>query len=148
MQTTSTQAALSATLHCLTGCAAGEIIGMVTGMLFGWSNLVTTIVSIALAFLVGYSLSLLPLLKAGLAPRTAMVLVLGADTLSIFTMEVVDTLIMLLVPGALNASLVNPLFWLTLTLALFAAFWAAFPVNRFLLNRGMGHALVHNYHQG
>lgn len=143
----STHTAINATLHCLTGCAIGEITGMVLGMVFGWSNIPTIAVSVTLAFLFGYTLSLLPLLKAGLTLVAAMPLVLAADTLSILVMEVVDNAVMALMPGAMDAGLVNPLFWLTLMLALFVAFWAAFPVNRFLLGRGKGHALLHQYHE-
>lgn len=142
------QTAASATLHCLTGCAIGEILGLTLGTMFGWSNVATIAVSVMLAFAFGYALSLWPLLKAGLTLTVAMPLVLAADTLSIFTMEVVDNLVMALVPGAMNAGLVNPLFWLTMMLALFIAFWAAFPVNRYLLQRGKGHALMHKYHDG
>lgn len=140
------QMAISATLHCLTGCAIGEMTGMILGMLFDWTTLVTVIVAVSLAFLFGYTLSLLPLLKAGLTLTVAMPLVLAADTLSIAVMEIVDNVVMVMVPGAMDAGLVNPLFWLALSLALFVAFWAAFPVNRFLLGRGKGHALLHAYH--
>lgn len=138
--------ALSATMHCLTGCAIGEITGLMLGMIFGWPNLPTVAVSIGLAFLFGYTLSLVPLLKAGLALTAAMPIVLAADTLSILVMEIVDNATILVVPGAMSAGLVNPVFWLALALALFLAFWAAFPVNRYLLAKGKGHALVHEYH--
>lgn len=143
-----TSTALNATLHCLTGCAIGEIAGLTLGLYFGWPNLTTIAVSIGLAFLFGYTLSILPLLKAGLGLGAAMSLVLAADTLSILTMEIVDNAVVVVVPGAMNMGLVNPVFWLTLALALFVAFWAAFPVNRYLLARGKGHALVHQYHHG
>lgn len=146
-QTSTKKLAVSATLHCLTGCAIGEIVGLIIGTAGGWSNLGTTGVSIGLAFLFGYTLSSLPLLKAGVDPKTVLVTILAADTLSIATMELVDTIIMLVVPGAMNATLVNPLFWTTTTLALAGAFVAAVPVNAFLLRRGKGHALVHSYHQ-
>lgn len=139
--------AVSATLHCLTGCAIGEITGLIIGTAFGLSNSVTIAISIGLAFLFGYTLSLMPILKAGVALSLAMGVVFAADTLSIATMELVDNSVMAVVPGAMNAGLVNPLFWLTLSLALVAAFFAAFPVNRYLLQRGKGHALVHEYHQ-
>ena len=138
--------AASATLHCLTGCAIGEIAGMLIGTALGFSNAVTIALSIALAFLFGYALSTLPLIKAGLSLRAAMSVVLAADTLSIATMEIVDNLVMVVVPGAMEGGLVSPLFWLTLTVALIAAFFAAYPVNRFLLTRGKGHALMHQYH--
>ncbi len=138
--------ALSATLHCLTGCAIGEIVGLLIGTAAGLGSGLTIALSIALAFLFGYSLSTLPLLKAGLAFGAALSVVLAADTLSILTMEVVDNLVMALIPGAMNAGLVNPVFWLGMALALVAAFLAAYPVNRHLLGRGKGHALTHQYH--
>lgn len=138
--------AVSATLHCLTGCAIGEIAGLVIGTAAGLSNGVTIIISIALAFLFGYSLSTLPLLKAGLALGTALSLVLAADSLSIAAMEVVDNLVMAVIPGALNAGLVNVVFWVGMMISLSAAFFAAYPVNRHLLQRGRGHALTHDYH--
>ncbi|MGI9028045.1 MAG: DUF4396 domain-containing protein [Candidatus Saccharimonadales bacterium] len=140
------QMAVSATLHCLTGCAIGEITGLIIGTAVGLSTLATIALSVGLAFLFGYSLSLLPVLKSGLALSSAAKLVLAADTLSIMTMEVVDNGVMVMVPGAMESGLVNPLFWLTMALALSAAFFAAYPVNRYLLQRGKGHALMHNYH--
>jgi hypothetical protein len=139
--------AASATLHCLTGCAIGEIAGLVIGTSLGWPATPTIALSIALAFCFGYLLSLLPVLRAGVALGTALGLVLAADTLSIATMELVDNAVMVLVPGAMDAGLASPLFWLTLALALAAAFAAAFPVNRYLLQRGRGHALMHQYHR-
>jgi hypothetical protein len=138
--------ALSATLHCLTGCAIGEIAGLILGTVLGLSATMTVVIAIALAFLFGYTLSIIPLLRSGMAPGAAMSLVLAADTLSIATMEIVDNATVLVIPGAMSAGLVTPLFWLTLALALFLAFWAAFPVNRFLLLRGKGHALIHGSH--
>ncbi len=140
--------AVSATLHCLTGCAIGEIIGLIIGTALGLGNLATIAIAVALAFLFGYTLSTLPLLKAGLALGTALSVVLAADTLSIATMEVVDNLVMAAIPGAMNAGLVNPVFWIGMAIALTAAFFAAYPVNRYLLKRGKGHALTHQYHQG
>ncbi|GLP78265.1 hypothetical protein TUM20983_53750 [Mycobacterium antarcticum] len=139
--------ALSATLHCLTGCAIGEIAGLVIGTALGLSNPVTIALSIVLAFFFGYTLSTLPLLKAGLALGTALSVVLAADTLSILTMEVVDNIVMAVIPGAMNAGLVNPIFWIGMMIALSAAFFAAYPVNRYLLQRGKGHALTHQFHQ-
>lgn len=144
--TTTTSMAINATLHCLTGCAIGEITGLIIGTVFGLSNLLTIVLSIGLAFLFGYTLSTLPLLKAGLAVGTAFTVVLAADTLSILIMEIVDNSIMAAIPGAMNAGLVNPVFWLTMPLSLFIAFLAAVPVNKYLLERGKGHALVHEYH--
>lgn len=140
--------ALSATLHCLTGCAIGEILGLVLGTALGISNLATIALSIALAFFFGYTLSTLPLLKAELALGAALSVVLAADTLSILTMEVVDNIVMAVIPGAMNAGLVNPIFWISMMIALIAAFFAAYPVNRYLLHRGKGHALTHQYHHG
>jgi len=148
MTINTTSMAINATLHCLTGCAIGEISGLIIGTVFGLSNLITIAISIGLAFLFGYALSTLPLLKAGLAVGTALTVVLAADTLSILTMEVVDNGIMAVIPGAMNAGLVNPVFWLTMPLSLAVAFAAAVPVNKYLLERGKGHALVHEYHHG
>lgn len=138
--------AVSATLHCLTGCAIGEIAGLIIGTALGLSNLATIALAVTLAFAFGYSLSTLPLLKAGLALGAALSVVLAADTLSILTMEVVDNLVMAIIPGAMNAGLVNPIFWVGMMIALTAAFFAAYPVNRVLLQRGKGHALTHQYH--
>jgi hypothetical protein len=138
--------AVSATLHCLTGCAIGEIVGMLIGTAAGLANGWTIVVSIVLAFLFGYTLSVLPLLRAGLALGAALGVVLAADTLSITTMEVVDNLVVAVIPGAMDAGLVNVVFWVSLMLSLVAAFLAAYPVNRFLLQRGKGHALTHEYH--
>ncbi len=138
--------ALSATLHCLTGCAIGEILGLVIGTAAGLSNGVTIAISIGLAFFFGYTLSTLPLVKAGLGFFGALSVVLAADTLSIATMEVVDNVVMALIPGAMNDGLVNVVFWIGMAIALGAAFAAAYPVNRFLLKRGKGHALTHEYH--
>ncbi|HWM07457.1 MAG TPA: DUF4396 domain-containing protein [Actinophytocola sp.] len=138
--------AASATLHCLTGCAIGEIAGLIIGTAAGLSNTVTIAISISLAFLFGYALSTLPLLKAGLTFGAALSVVLAADTLSILTMEVVDNAVMAAIPGAMNAGLVNVIFWVGMLIALTAAFLAAYPVNRVLLQRGKGHALTHQYH--
>lgn len=138
--------AISATLHCLTGCAIGEIVGLMIGTALGLGNLPTIAIAIGLAFVFGYSLSTLPLLRAGLGVGAALSVVLAADTLSIATMEVVDNLVVAVIPGAMDAGLVNPTFWLSMALALTAAFFAAWPVNRWLLARGKGHALTHEYH--
>lgn len=140
--------AISATLHCLTGCAIGEVLGLVIGTAVGLSTGWTIALAVGLAFLFGYALSTLPLLAAGLGVGAALSVVLAADTLSIATMEVVDNAVMALVPGAMDAGLVNPVFWLSMTLALTVAFFAAWPVNRVLIARGKGHALTHEYHQG
>ena len=140
--------AASATLHCLTGCAIGEIAGLIIGTAMGLTNVATIALAIGLAFLFGYSLSTLPLVKAGLGFVAALGVVLAADTLSIATMEVVDNAVMAAIPGAMDAGLSNPLFWLGMMVALTAAFIAAYPVNRYLLGRGKGHALTHHYHHG
>ncbi|SEB53176.1 protein of unknown function [Nocardioides exalbidus] len=137
--------AVSATLHCLTGCAIGEIVGLIAGTALGLGNASTVVVSFALAFVFGYSLSTLPVLRAGLAVGAALSVVLAADTLSILTMEVVDNLVVVAVPGAMDAGLVNPTFWWSMMLSLTVAFFAAWPVNRWLLARGKGHALTHGY---
>jgi hypothetical protein len=138
--------AVSATLHCLTGCAIGEVLGLIVGTALGLSTIATIALAVSLAFLFGYTLSTLPLLRAGLGVGTALGVVLAADTLSIATMEVVDNVVMALVPGAMDAGLVNPVFWLSMPLALTVAFFAALPVNKWLLARGKGHALTHEFH--
>lgn len=138
--------AISATLHCLTGCAIGEIAGLMIGTAVGLSTGWTVMLAVGLAFVFGYTLSTLPLLKAGLGVGAALSVVLAADTLSIATMEVVDNAVMAVIPGAMDAGLVNPVFWLAMMLALTVAFFAAWPVNRYLLARGRGHALTHQYH--
>ena len=140
------QLALSATVHCLTGCAIGEVLGMVIGTALGWSNAATIVASIVLAFFFGYALTSLPLLRAGLSPRRVASLAFASDTLSITTMEIVDTLIIVLIPGAMAAGLGDPLFWGSLAAARLIAGGFAFPVNRWLLSRGKGHAVVHQYH--
>jgi hypothetical protein len=138
--------AVSATLHCLTGCAIGEIAGLVIGTAIGLGTGWTIVLAVSLAFLFGYTLSTLPLLRAGLAFRAALSVVLAADTLSIAVMEIVDNLVMAVLPGAMDAGLVNVAFWIGMIIALTAAFFAAYPVNRYLLQRGKGHALTHEYH--
>ena len=137
--------AWSATLHCLTGCAIGEVLGMVIGTALGWSNGATIALAVALAFLFGFALTLLPLLKAT-GFRVALKLALAADTASITVMEIVDNAIMLVIPGAMDAGLDTSLFWYSLALSLAVAALAAFPVNRWLMARGKGHAVVHAYH--
>jgi Domain of unknown function (DUF4396) len=137
------QVALSATLHCLTGCAIGEVVGVAIGTALGWSDFGTIALAIALAFVFGYSLTSLPLLRAGLALAAVIPIAFASDTLSIATMEVVDNAIILLIPGAMEAGLGDVLFWGSLSAALVIAGIAAFPVNRWLLRRGKGHAAVH-----
>ncbi len=132
--------AANATLHCLTGCAIGEIVGLMIGTALGLSNTVTIALAVGLAFLFGYTLSTLPLIKAGLGFLAALSVVFAADTLSIAVMEIVDNLVMAIIPGAMDAGLVNPIFWFGMMMALTAAFIAAFPVNRYLIDRGKGHA--------
>ena len=138
-----TAVAISATLHCLTGCAIGEVAGMAIGTAAGFSNLGTVILSIALAFLFGYSLTSLPLLRAGLALAAVIPIALASDTLSIATMEVVDNAIVVAIPGAMDAGLDSLLFWGSLCFSLVVAGAFAVPVNRWLIARGKGHAVVH-----
>jgi hypothetical protein len=138
--------ALSATIHCLTGCAIGEVLGMVVGTVFGWTNGATIAASILLAFVFGYGLTSLPLVRSGLSLRRVAALAFASDTLSITTMEVVDTLIVVLIPGAMDSGLGDPLFWGSLLVALVLAGGSAFPVNRRLIERGKGHAVIHAYH--
>ena len=138
--------AFSATAHCLTGCAIGEVLGVIIGTALGWGNFETIVLAIALAFLFGYSLTMLPLLRAGLALAAAIPLALASDTLSIAVMELVDNAILLVVPGAMEAGLDSVLFWASLAFALLVAGMAAYPVNRYLIARGKGHAVVHAYH--
>jgi hypothetical protein len=135
--------ALSATLHCLTGCAIGEVLGMVIGTALGFSDLGTIALAVALAFLFGYTLTSLPLLRAGLALGAVIPIALASDTLSIAVMEIVDNGIMVAVPGAMEAGLGDVLFWGALSVALVIAGAVAFPVNRWLIVRGKGHAVVH-----
>jgi Domain of unknown function (DUF4396) len=140
--------AFSATAHCLTGCAIGEVLGLVIGTILGLGTFATIVLAIVLAFFFGYSLTMLPLLRSGLALATALPLAFASDTLSITIMEIVDNLIVLLIPGAMDAGLGSLLFWGSLVFALAVAFVAAFPVNRWLIARGKGHAVVHAYHGG
>jgi Domain of unknown function (DUF4396) len=135
--------AFSATLHCLTGCAIGEVAGMIIGTALGWSDWGTVALAVALAFLFGYSLTSVPLLRAGLALAAVVPIALASDTVSIAIMEVVDNAIMLLIPGAMEAGLTNLLFWGSLSVALVIAGAFAFPFNRWLIARGKGHAAVH-----
>jgi hypothetical protein len=138
-----TGVAVSATLHCLTGCAIGEVAGVAIGTAAGFSDLGTIALAIALAFLFGYALTSLPLLRAGMAIGAVIPIALASDTLSIATMEVVDNLILLVIPGAMDAGLGDILFWGSLSFALFIAFVVTVPVNRWLIARGKGHTAVH-----
>jgi hypothetical protein len=135
--------ALSATLHCLTGCAIGEVAGVAIGTALGWSDLATIALAIGLAFLFGYGLTSLPLLRAGFALATVVPIALASDTLSIAVMEIVDNAILLIIPGAMDAGLSDVLFWGSLSIALVIAGAFALPVNRWLIARGKGHAVVH-----
>jgi hypothetical protein len=138
--------AMKATLHCLTGCAIGEILGMVIGTALTWGNLPTTLLAIALAFLFGYSLTLFAVVRAGLSLKAAFKVALAADTVSIAVMELVDNGVIVVVPGAMDAHLSDGLFWATLLGGLAIAFVITTPVNKWMIGRGKGHAVVHAYH--
>ncbi len=138
--------AVSATLHCLTGCAIGEVLGMVIGTALGWPAVPTVILSIGLAFLFGYSLTIRPVLRAGVSFRAAIPVALAADTLSIAVMEIVDNAFIVAIPGALEAGLTSLLFWGSLAASLAIAFVVTVPVNKWTISRGRGHAVVHKYH--
>ncbi len=138
--------ALSATVHCLTGCGIGEVLGMVIGTALGWGNAATIVLAVVLAFLFGYSFTLVPLLRSALGLGKSLRIALAADTASITIMEIVDNLILLVIPGAMGAPLNSLLFWSSMALALAVAGAAAFPVNRWLIARGRGHALAHDHH--
>lgn len=140
--------AISATIHCLIGCSIGEVTGMIIGTHLGMSNGATVALSITLAFISGYILSILPIVRAGVPLKKAARVVIAADTVSILVMEIVDNGVMLVIPGAMGAGLLNPVFWVSMVIALGVAFLAAVPVNRYLLLKGKGHALVHEYHHG
>lgn len=141
-----TKSAVQATLHCLTGCAIGEILGMIVASALGWGNAATIAISIVLAFFFGYALTVRSVRRAGVEMRRALSLAFASDTLSITTMEIVDNGFVLLVPGALAAGLGDALFWWSLAVSLAIAFVAAVPVNRWLIARGRGHAVVHELH--
>ena len=141
-----TRLAVTATLHCLTGCAIGEVLGMVIGTALGWSDLQTVALAVALAFLFGYAFTVGPVMRSGLTLRAAVPVALAADTVSITVMEIVDNAVMLLVPGAMDAGLGSVLFWGALAFALAVAFVVTLPVNRWLIGRGRGHAVVHGMH--
>ncbi|MFH8569623.1 DUF4396 domain-containing protein [Streptomyces sp. NPDC017993] len=138
--------AARATLHCLTGCAIGEVLGMVIGTALGWSNVPTLILAIALAFFFGYALTLRGVLRTGLNLKAAVKIALAADTLSIAVMELVDNSVIALIPGAMDAGLSRWLFWGALALSLVVAFVVTTPVNRWMISRGKGHAVVHSHH--
>ena len=138
--------AVSATLHCLTGCAIGEVLGMVLATWWGWSNGASIALAIVLAFFFGYLLTSTSVLRSGATLRTAVTVALAADTVSILVMEVVDNLVLLTVPGAMAAGLLDVLFWASLVLSLVVAFVVTVPVNRAMISRGKGHAVAHEYH--
>jgi hypothetical protein len=135
-----------ATTHCLTGCAIGEVLGVMIGTALGWGNFETIVLAIALAFLFGYSLTALPLFRAGMALGTVAGLAFAADTFSITVMEITDNAVLLVIPGAMEAGLDDPLFWGSLAFALAVAWVAAYPFNRWLISKGRGHAVVHAHH--
>jgi hypothetical protein len=137
--------ATSATLHCLTGCAIGEVLGMVLATWWGWSNGPSIALAVGLAFVFGYSFTVAPVLRAGVPLRRALTVAFAADTISIATMEIVDNAILLAVPGAMDADLLDALFWISLAFSLMVAFVVTVPVNRALIARGKGHAVVHQY---
>jgi hypothetical protein len=138
--------AFSATVHCLTGCAIGEVLGMIIGTALGWSNLATIVLAVALAFFFGYSFTSLPLLRSGMALGAVIPIALASDTISITIMEIVDNAILVLIPGAMDATLSDIGFWASLAAALLIAGAAAYPANRWLIARGKGHAVVHKHH--
>lgn len=141
-----TRLAVSATLHCLTGCAIGEVLGLVIGTALGWGTFATIVLAIALAFVFGYAFTIVPVLRSGLGLGAAIGVALAADTVSITVMEIVDNAIVLLIPGAMEAGLASWLFWGSLAVALAVAFVVTVPVNRALIKRGRGHAVVHQHH--
>jgi Domain of unknown function (DUF4396) len=139
--------AWSATLHCLTGCSIGEVLGMLIGTAFAWTSASTVVLSLVLAFAFGYTLTMRPLLKSGMGFGKAARLALASDSASITVMEIVDNAVMVFVPGAMGATLLSPLFWGSLAGSLALAAIAAYPVNRWLIARGRGHAVVHGHHR-
>ncbi len=138
--------AADATTHCLTGCAIGEVLGLVIAMQLGWEDLPSIALAVVLAYIFGYALTLRPLLRNGLALRAALGVAFAADTLSITVMEIVDNGVLLVIPGAMDAGITSLLFWGSLGLALAIAWVAAFPVNRYLIGRGLGHARAMEHH--
>jgi hypothetical protein len=146
-ETTNTdRLALQATIHCLAGCGTGEVIGLAGGTALGLSNPATLVLGILLAYAFGYGLTLVPLVRAGMPLLRASGITFAAETLSITTMEVVDNLVVVAIPGAMDAGLADLLFWASLAISLALAFGAAFPVNRWLIARGLGHAVAHGAH--
>ena len=137
---------LSATLHCFIGCSIGEVLGLIIGTALGWGAAMSIVLAVALAFLFGYVMTLWPLLRAGMVLKAAAAVAFAADTASITVMEIVNNAVMVVIPGAMEAGVRDPLFWGSLAVALGAAFVAAWPVNRWLIARGRGHAVVHGHH--
>jgi hypothetical protein len=137
---------VKATLHCLTGCGIGEVLGLVIATWLGWGTLASIVLAVALAFVFGYALAMRPLLSSGLSLGQALRLALAADTVSIIVMEIIDNAMMLVIPGAMDAHIADALFWGSLFISLALAFVVTFPVNRWLIGRGQGHALVHAFH--
>ena len=141
-----TRTAITATLHCLTGCAIGEILGLALATWWGWSNGASIALAVGLAFVFGYSFTIVPVLRTGVGVRRAFAIALAADTVSIVTMEIVDNGVVVAVPGAMDAALTDALFWGSLLFSLVVAFVVTVPVNRWLIGRGLGHAVVHDLH--
>lgn len=138
--------AFMATAHCLTGCAIGEVLGLVIGTSLGWTDFQTIALAVTLAFLFGYSLTLYPLIKGGMQIKQALSLAFASDTISITVMEIVDNSAMLLIPGAMHSPVTSFYFWLSMTIALAVAFVVAYPVNMYLISKGKGHAVMHGHH--
>ena len=138
--------ALSATLHCLTGCGIGEVLGLVIGTSLGWGTVATIALAVVLAFFFGYAMTLRPLLRSGMPIGRAMRVALAADTVSITVMEIIDNAVILIIPGAMSAGLSSWVFWASLAFALIVAAIVVFPVNRWMIARGRGHAVVHAHH--
>jgi hypothetical protein len=138
--------ALSATFHCLTGCVIGEVVGMAIGTAFGWSNLGTIAIAVGLAYVFGFTLTAMPLVKAGLAAGVVISTALAADTVSITIMEIIDNTFVALVPGAMDAGMGDLLLWASIAGGFVIAFPFAWFANRYMIVRGTGHALVHEYH--
>jgi hypothetical protein len=138
--------AASATTHCLTGCAVGEVLGLAIATALDWSNFPSIVLAIVLAFFFGYSFTAVPLLRSGLGVAAVLPIALAADTFSITVMEIVDNAVVLVIPGAMEAGLADALFWGSLAFALSVAWVAAFPVNRWLISKGRGHAVVHAHY--
>lgn len=146
MEHSLTRSAIQATLHCLTGCAIGEVLGMVLATALGWGDVASVALAVALAFLFGYALTIGPVLRAGIGFRRAAGVAFASDTVSITTMEIVDNAFILIVPGAIAAGLTDGLFWWSLAVSLVIAFVLTVPVNRWLIARGRGHAVMHEFH--